>query len=100
MLKTGGGRPKMASDLSRRWLWLALLTCASIATQPPCAAQQPSSPATPASASSQAASKIFSQKDLDELLAPIALYPDALLAQIFMASTYPLEVVQAARWQK
>ena len=40
------------------------------------------------------------QEELDQLLAPIALYPDSLLAQIFMASTYPLEVVQAARWAK
>src|SRR5574337_215600 len=40
----------------------------------------------------------FQQEELDQLLAPIALYPDALLAQILMASTYPLEVVQAARW--
>jgi hypothetical protein len=40
----------------------------------------------------------FSPEELDQLLAPIALYPDALLAQILMASTYPLEVVQAARW--
>src|SRR5215218_4622404 len=44
--------------------------------------------------------KTFTQKDLDELLAPIALYPDALLSQVLMASTYPLEVVEAARWQK
>ena len=41
----------------------------------------------------------FSQQDLDQALAPIALYPDDLLAQILMASTYPLEIVQAARWQ-
>jgi hypothetical protein len=34
------------------------------------------------------------------MLAPIALYPDALLAQIFMAATYPLEIVQADRWLK
>jgi hypothetical protein len=39
--------------------------------------------------------KPFKQEELDQLLAPIALYPDSLLAQIFMASTYPLEVVQA-----
>jgi hypothetical protein len=32
------------------------------------------------------------------MLAPIALYPDSLLSQILMASTYPLEVVEAARW--
>ena len=44
--------------------------------------------------------KPFSQEQLDQLVAPIALYPDSLLAQIFMASTYPLEVVQAARWVK
>ncbi len=37
-------------------------------------------------------------EQLDELLAPIALYPDALLAQVLSAATYPLEVVQAARW--
>jgi hypothetical protein len=41
-----------------------------------------------------------SQQELDRLLAPIALYPDALLAQVLMASTYPLEVVMAARWSK
>src|SRR5688572_28400992 len=41
-----------------------------------------------------------SQQELDQLLAPIALYPDSLLAQILMASTYPLEVVMAARWSK
>lgn len=36
--------------------------------------------------------------DLETLVAPIALYPDPLLAQLLPATTYPLEVVQAARW--
>jgi hypothetical protein len=40
----------------------------------------------------------FRAEQLDQLLAPIALYPDALLAQILMATTYPLEVVKASRW--
>jgi len=40
----------------------------------------------------------FSQEQLDQMLAPIALYPDELLAQVLMAATYPAEVVQAARW--
>lgn len=40
------------------------------------------------------------QPELDQMLAPIALYPDSLLSQILMASTYPLEVVEAARWSK
>jgi uncharacterized membrane protein YgcG len=44
--------------------------------------------------------KVFKQEELDQLLAPIALYPDDVLTQIFMASTYPLEVVQAERWAK
>jgi len=43
---------------------------------------------------------IFRQEELDQMLAPIALYPDELLAQVLMASTYPLEVVEAARWTK
>ena len=34
------------------------------------------------------------------MLAPIALYPDSLIAQILMASTYPIEVVEAERWMK
>lgn len=42
----------------------------------------------------------FSQQELDQMLAPIALYPDPLLSQILMASTYPIEVVEAARWSK
>jgi hypothetical protein len=42
----------------------------------------------------------FRKEELDQMLAPIALYPDSLIAQILMASTYPLEVVQAERWVK
>jgi uncharacterized membrane protein YgcG len=64
------------------------------------AQQQPNTGAAAPPPAGDAAKKTFSQQDLDELLAPIALYPDALLAQILMASTYPLEVVEAARWQK
>ena len=41
-----------------------------------------------------------SQEELAQILAPIALYPDTLLAQMFMAATYPLEIVEAARFVK
>ena len=41
----------------------------------------------------------LSSDELDQLVAPIALYPDALVAQILAGSTYPTEVVEAARWQ-
>ncbi|WP_186308579.1 DUF3300 domain-containing protein [Paraburkholderia sp. BCC1885] len=40
----------------------------------------------------------FTLAQLDQMLAPIALYPDPLVAQILMAATYPLEVVEADRW--
>lgn len=42
----------------------------------------------------------FSEQELAQMLAPIALYPDNLLAQILMAATYPLEVAEAARWSR
>jgi hypothetical protein len=46
------------------------------------------------------AGQVFKQEELDQILAPIALHPDPLISQILMASTYPLEVVQADRWAK
>jgi hypothetical protein len=42
----------------------------------------------------------YEQPELDQMLAPVALYPDSLLSQILMAATYPFEVVQAARWSR
>ncbi len=42
--------------------------------------------------------QLLKSEELDALVAPIALYPDPLLAKVLMASTYPLEVVQADRW--
>lgn len=42
----------------------------------------------------------LTQAQLEQMVAPIALYPDPLLSQILMASTYPLEIVQADRWVK
>ncbi len=47
-----------------------------------------------------AADGTFTAEQLDQLVAPIALYPDDLLSQVLMAATYPLEVVQASRWRK
>ena len=46
------------------------------------------------------ATAAFTPEQLEQVAAPIALYPDPLLAQLLMASTYPLEVVQAARFVK
>src|SRR3974390_3543766 len=63
-------------------------------------AQTPNPPAAtsenPPAATSD--SQLLKPEELEALVAPIALYPDTLLAQVLMASTYPLEVVKAERW--
>jgi hypothetical protein len=82
---------------------LAVAVATSLVVDPIAFAQQPPPQRTAAEVSAgqtKPSGKTFSQQDLDELMAPIALYPDALLAQVLMASTYPLEIVEAARWQK
>jgi len=76
----------------------ASLLVAAVVAENPAVAQQPPAAAPPAGATQGA--PVNKQQELDQLLAPIALYPDALIAQILMASTYPLEVVEAARWTK
>jgi hypothetical protein len=43
---------------------------------------------------------VFTQEQLDQMLAPIALYPDPLFAQVLMATTYPGEVGEAVSWSK
>jgi hypothetical protein len=54
---------------------------------------------SPAQAQPQGQSqKIYNSQQLDQMLAPVALYPDALLSQIFMAATYPSDVAEAATW--
>ena len=45
-----------------------------------------------------AGSPLLKPAELDQLVAPIALYPDSLLSEVLMASAYPLDVVQAERW--
>ncbi|WP_428489365.1 DUF3300 domain-containing protein [Rhodopila sp.] len=52
----------------------------------------------PPSAQAAATAQVYSQAELEQILAPIALYPDELLTQVLVASTYPLEVVTASRW--
>lgn len=52
------------------------------------------------SASSAEDSKTFSEAEIDQMLAPIALYPDSLLSQVLMAATYPADVAKAVEWSK
>jgi len=53
---------------------------------------------TPAAVAQPTTAPAFNNEQLDALVASIALYPDDLLTQLLMASTFPLEVVAAARW--
>ncbi|ELY4573739.1 DUF3300 domain-containing protein [Cronobacter turicensis] len=59
----------------------------------PAPTQAPPAPATPAAPT-------FSAAQIDQWVAPVALYPDALLSQILMAATYPTNLVQAAQWSQ
>ena len=61
--------------------------------------QQPAAPAQqPAAPAAAPAEYVYTPDQLDSLVAPIALYPDPLLAQTLAASTYPLEIVQLHQW--
>ena len=73
----------------------ALLGC--ILVNAPARAQREAD-AVPGDPPAAGATTLYSAAQLDQMLAPLALYPDDLLGQILMAATYPLEVVQANRW--
>jgi hypothetical protein len=75
---------------------LGVLLCL-IAAGLPAKAQNTPPPPADATAQAEAPPKLTPEQ-LDQLCAPIALYPDALLAQVLMASAYPLDVVAADRW--
>ncbi|MCD8504238.1 MAG: DUF3300 domain-containing protein [Burkholderiaceae bacterium] len=77
---------------------IALAVCATFVL--PSMLPYPTSVAMAQSSGQQASTQQLSQAQLASLVAPIALYPDPLVAQILMASTYPLEVAEAYNWQK
>jgi uncharacterized membrane protein YgcG len=79
--------------------WTALLCAALLVPGDFRLMAQEQAPA-PTAAPASDAPKVKTPDQLDSLVAPIALYPDPLLAQVLAASTYPLEIVQAARWVK
>jgi len=91
----------MQRNLIKSFAAAAMLTLtAPVALHAQYAPPPPPSPGAPPpnQPPQQQAAPVDDQAQLDQLLAPIALYPDQLLGQILMASTYPLEVVEAARW--
>lgn len=80
---------------------LALLTAIPVVAWAQ-TADKPAAPAAQAQPASQTPpnAELLKPEQLEALVAPIALYPDELLANVLAASTYPLEVVQADRWLK
>ena len=103
---TGFGLP--ASPPSLRARLLAIILCSGLGTvavlgpalgQAAAQTSPPRPAAAPARIAVAPGSERLSQAQLEQLLAPIALYPDQLLTQMLMAATYPLEIVQAKRWR-
>jgi hypothetical protein len=72
----------------------AATSAPAVPAKTPEAAPTPS----PAEAEPPPANSFFTREELEKLLAPIALYPDPLLAQMLPASAYPVQIVQAQRW--
>jgi hypothetical protein len=87
-------RPGLLAIGCAAWL---LLGAGMVLAQEAPPSPSPSAAAAPDSAAAPADATIPPEQ-LDSLVAPIALYPDALLAQALVASTYPLEIVQLQQW--
>src|SRR6187200_2961127 len=86
-----GPHARLQSSAVPRWIGqvVAFLILLALALPGPIRAQTTAAPTA-----------TFSEAELDQMLAPIALYPDSLLAQVLMASTYPADVKEAAAWSK
>ena len=76
---------------------MALLLGTALPLHYPAYAQEATSEATEATAEA-AVPALFTADELDTMLAPIALYPDELLAQVLLAVTYPVDVLKADRF--
>lgn len=86
---------------SKTLIALALLMANPVAVSAQTADDPPASSSTPQPATQPPPdAELLKPEQLEALVAPIALYPDELLANVLAASTYPLEVVQADRWLK
>src|SRR5258708_3918034 len=89
-------RRKMGLETNRNWLRSTALLCTALLVPGDFSllAQEAKPPAAPAAE----ASKPIPGDQLESLVAPIALYPDPLLAEVLAASTYPLELIQLQQW--
>jgi hypothetical protein len=79
-------------------LCVVLVSGAGAVAQPPFEPQAPFQQPAPGEQQGQAPAELMSPEQLENLVAPVALYPDSLLGQVLAASTYPLEIVEAQQW--
>jgi hypothetical protein len=77
---------------------LAALACAALLVPGATLARARSAPQQQPAATAEPAAPRIPNDQLDSLVAPIALYPDPLLSQTLVASTYPLEIIQLQQW--
>src|ERR1039458_5282637 len=97
-IKQGGRRHEMSSMWSRTTIQRAVaVTCGLLIGFPAIFAQTPGDQ-TMGTPDTQQTAPLLSPDQLNNLVAPIALYPDPLLSQVLSASTYPLEIVQSQQW--
>src|ERR1700691_2170900 len=90
------GRPRMKSRL---WLFRrSFVVGLTLMVTGGGAVVGAQAPVGPPVAPQTAQQQVWSPQQLDDLVAPIALYPDPLLGQVLAASTYPLEIVEAQQW--
>jgi hypothetical protein len=92
------GERRMRGKAMQNALKRALAGVLVLALSAPVTALAQSAPSPTATLAAGQPAPVFTQQQLDQILAPVALYPDPLLTSILTAATYPLEVVQAARW--
>lgn len=72
----------------------------SRAPEAPAQATAPAPEQTQVSVPAPVAETTFTTAQIDQWVAPVALYPDSLLSQVLMAATYPANVVQAVQWSR
>lgn len=86
-----------AARLGKAGVAVAFAAAAGAAAPSLVFAQTPAAPPQAAPAATPEAD-VFTAEELDKLLAPVALFPDALLAQMLPAAAYPIDIVKAHRW--
>lgn len=89
---------KLLRTKSRCWTVQSLVAVLCVLSLAPGDAAVYAQPARQQDASAGQAAPVIPDDQLDSLVAPVALYPDPLLTQVLVASTYPLEIIQLQQW--